>query len=364
MTRPRGSWLKHFALAAAETDRLREHPDHIALLAAGMLGEAGSVIAELKKEQRDLEAYPGYLQRMVEEVGDFIWYFVRLVTELDDALLLDLVKLRPRASRKSKSVGLFLQFGAAVANLLDSLTAHDFQPFAGFRAEASSTWRILLAVAKRLDLDVNQAATANIAKIRSRWPKKRQYNPFFDDQHNIDEQLPRKLTVDFLDREHGKQRVVVLRCNNINFGDRLTDNIEDPDGYRYHDIFHFSYAVYLGWSPVVRALLRTKRKSVPKKDEGQDGARAVILEEAVSAIVFNRAKRLNFFDGIEKVDFDLLKLVREFVSGYEVEHIPMWQWEVAILEGYRMFRLLRNNNGGTITLDLKRRVLKFKAAPR
>ena len=64
-----------------------------------------------------------------------------------------------------------------------------------------------------------------------------------------------------------------LRCNGLNFGDRLTDNIVDPDGYRYHDIFHFAYAVHLGWSPVIRSLLRAKRKSVPATDENEDGGR-------------------------------------------------------------------------------------------
>jgi len=34
------------------------------------------------------------------------------------------------------------------------------------------------------------------------------------------------------------------------------------------------------------------------------------LEEAVSAIVFSRAKQLSFFDGIDHLDHDLLKTVR------------------------------------------------------
>jgi hypothetical protein len=160
---------------------------------------------------------------------------------------------------------------------------------------------------------------------------------------------------------NGEQRVVLLRCNGINFGDRLTDNIEDPDGYRYHDIFHFAHAVHLGWSPVVRALLRCKRKSSSKKDEGQDGARAVILEEAVAAIVFSRAKEMNFFDGVDHVDYDLLKTVQEFIQGFEVDQVPLWQWEAAILDGYATFRKLRSNRGGTVTIDLVRRELTYLA---
>ncbi len=118
------------------------------------------------------------------------------------------------------------------------------------------------------------------------------------------------------------------------------------------------------YNVVVRALLRCKRRSSSKKDEGQDGARAVILEEAVPAIVFSRAKQLSFFDGIDHLDYDLLKTVREFVEGYEVDSVPLWQWEAAILDGYSTFRKLRDNRGGRVTLDLKKRELGYIAPAR
>jgi hypothetical protein len=40
-----------------------------------------------------------------------------------------------------------------------------------------------------------------------------------------------------------------------------------------------------------------KKKFDPAADEAQHGARAAILEEAVTAIVFARAKKLAVFDG-------------------------------------------------------------------
>ena len=107
--------------------------------------------------------------------------------------------------------------------------------------------------------------------------------------------------------------------------------------------------------------MRTKRKSNSKVDEAQDGARAVIIEEAVSAIVFSRAKHLKFFDGLDHVDLDLLKTVKEFVEGFEVETVPLWQWETAILDGYRVFRSLCAGPGGRVTLDLGARQLSYAA---
>ncbi len=220
-------------------------------------------------------------------------------------------------------------------------------------------WEILHTIARETGIVLQDAAVANTGKIESRWPIDRVYSPLFDEGFPEEEQLPRNLELAFVERARGEHSVVSLRCNGINVGDRVTDNIEDPDGYRYHDVFHFAHAVYLGWSPVVRALLRCKRKSRPEIDENQDGARAGVLEEAVAAIVFRRAKQLKFFQGIDHVDFDLLKLIGEFVHGYEVERVPLWQWETAVLEGYRVFRELRRNRGGRLRLDLQQRRLQY-----
>ncbi len=69
------------------------------------------------------------------------------------------------------------------------------------------------------------------------------------------------------------------RSRGVYVGDRLTDNAIEPDDYRFHDVFHYAYVAVLGWSPVIRALLRRKRKSDPKLDDAEDGARAILIEE-------------------------------------------------------------------------------------
>src|SRR4051812_39264167 len=52
------------------------------------------------------------------------------------------------------------------------------------------------------------------------------------------ERLPRKLHIQFLERKSKGGRVeVITRVNDINIGDRLTDNAAIDDGYRYHDAF-------------------------------------------------------------------------------------------------------------------------------
>lgn len=353
-----GRWLQEFAVIAAKTDRFTGKPDHAALLAAGLIGETGSVVAELKKARRELDAYPVYRQRMVEEVGDFLWYFVRLAAVVAPDLIDDLPmpgKNELPAADGSQLTG-HLEFAASVGEVLSAVSAstYDVVP-----ALMRRTWVLLTMISGNANVCLRDATARNTSKTWSRWPEEKRYAPLFDDDFPVEERLPRQLQVDFLERARGTYRAVILRCNDINFGDRLTDNIEDPDGYRFHDIFHFAHAVHLGWSPVMRALMRAKRKSNSKIDEAQDGARAGIVEEAVSAIVFSRAKQLRFFEGIDHVDFDLLKTVKEFVEGFEVEAVPLWQWETAILDGYRVFRELRAGPGGRVTLDLVGRRLTY-----
>lgn len=358
------TWLIEFADAAGKTDRLVGNPDHTALLAAGLMGEAGSVLTELKKQERELQAYPAYRRRMLEEVGDFLWYFVRLVTVLDKPLLDELAVIAAPETSQAQfdSFPLFLEFGAAVGDILAAIGKRDsIRRVDQLRTLLGRVWKLLCAISREARLPLKAAADGNLHKIESRWPTERVYVSLFDSEFSEEEQLPRQLDMEFRERSRGEQKVVILRCNGINFGDRLTDNIHDPDGYRYHDIFHFAHAVHLGWSPVVRALLRCKRKSNSKIDEAEDGARAVILEEAASAIVFARAKQLNYFDGLDHLDYDLLKTVSHFVEGYEVERVPLWQWEAAIIDGYSLYRKLRNNCGGRVILNLEQHQLTYIA---
>ncbi|MFX5743284.1 pyrophosphatase, partial [Acinetobacter baumannii] len=81
-------------------------------------------------------------------------------------------------------------------------------------------------------------------------------------------------TIDVYERTVRGQVFVYQRSGGVFVGDRLTDNAAEPDDYRFHDVFHYAYIAVLGWSPVIRSLLRLKRKSVPKIDEVDDGARA------------------------------------------------------------------------------------------
>lgn len=351
-------WLLEYSEASQITDRFTGNPDQLRLLAAGLFGECGSILSELKKELREMEAYPRYKKKLQEEIGDFLWYFSRLNSLLAPDLLAEIERQNlshVNLVLPGKLAG-YMNLGTLVGEMVGKIGIGDGSTL---KETLIQIWETLFSISSFSGIDLEEAAKINLKKTTSRWPLGREYHPLFDQDFPVEEQLPRTLEIEFRERNLGGKKAVVLRCNGLNFGDLLTDNIRDPDGYRFHDIFHFAHMVYLGWSPVVRSLLKCKRKSNPMIDEAQDGARAVIIEEGVSAIIYSRAKQLAYFDGISHIDYDLLKMVGDFVEGYEIDSVSLWQWEIAIQQGYSVFRELRRNAGGLVLMNLNDRSLRY-----
>ena len=72
-------------------------------------------------------------------------------------------------------------------------------------------------------------------------------------------------------------------------------------------------------------------------------------------------RRLSYFEGQQGLSFELLKTVKQFISGYEVEECPLSLWEIAILRGYDVFREVKSNLGGTIVCDRTARTVEYRA---
>tara|TARA_R110002012_G_scaffold16612_1_gene63895 strand:- start:747 stop:1559 length:813 start_codon:yes stop_codon:yes gene_type:complete len=258
-----------------------------------------------------------------------------------------------------------LRLAAATGELAAAIDgSHGDKDLLQFRL--SNVLRHLLQASNEADVLLNDAALENIRKTEDRWPSKRVFPRLFDGDFPEDEQLPRSLEIDIYERQASNDRRYVLQsCRGLFIGDRLTDNIMEPDDYRFHDVFHYAYAAVLGWSPITRALLKRKRKSMARVDEGEDGARAGLIEEGVATYVFGVAKDFDFFANQNPGDLSLtfLKNVRQFVRGYEVHSTPLWLWEEAILQGNRAFRFLRENRRGKIKLDVDKRALSIEELP-
>ena len=243
--------------------------------------------------------------------------------------------------------------GAAAAALLDIAGPDEFNP----DLLHNFTTQYLHAV-QTAHVPFAQIVHTNIVKTRGRFLEPDLSSlPKFDDTFSKEEQLPNNFEIRIEERKSGKS---YLQWNGVFVGAPLTDNIVDADGYRFHDVFHLAHAAILHWSPTFRALIKQKRKSDPIYDDAQDGGRAIAVEEGLTAWIFSRAKDINFFEGHDRLSFDLLKTVQQFVRGYEVEVCPLNLWENAILEGYKIFRQVRKNNGGIVVGDRGTRTIKYR----
>lgn len=182
---------------------------------------------------------------------------------------------------------------------------------------------------------------------------------FFDSDFPEYEQLPRNFTIDFQTIENGGKTVTKITCGNWQLGDFIDDNSRENDNYRFHDVFHYTFATVLGWSPCSRAMMKRKRKSRSDIDQFEDGARATITEEAISLIVFNYAKKRNLLNADRNVELELLEFIKDFTSPFEVSIRTCDDWEKAILLGYSLFRNLVDNNGGKIEFNMVKKSAKF-----
>jgi NTP pyrophosphatase (non-canonical NTP hydrolase) len=219
-------------------------------------------------------------------------------------------------------------------------------------------------LATKLDVGLDEVATRNLRKIAGRWPLPGQTLPLplGDESFPAEERLPRQTSVRFEEQREGERAVVRLYgLNGAQLGDQLTDNAYEDDGYRFHDVFHLTYAALLGWSPVTRFFFNAKRGSDPRVREIEDGGRATVIEEGISAFVFDYARQERFLEGLEYVDFSLLSTIRRLVSRLEVRDRTAHEWEHAILRSFEMWRALRAHNGGTVHLDLEARTIEFEA---
>jgi hypothetical protein len=132
------------------------------------------------------------------------------------------------------------------------------------------------------------------------------------------------------------------------------------DAYRFHDAIHLGFMAVLGWSPVMRALLRLKRKSSPEADECEDGARAIFAEEGLASMLSRLASGRTGFLSQTSIDGVVIEVAKAAATGSEAEAIPGWLWQSAIHQGFSAMHLLNQNGGGYLVADLDIRELAYR----
>lgn len=365
--------LSEYEQAIAPTDRFED--SEVTPILLGLFGEVGSVMSTSKKLYREKTAFTGFQHDVEEELGDTLWYVAalcrRLEVNLSDmfahvldgsgytvSIVANADPAHPVAQvMTAKDIApldsVLLRLGEQAAKLLSLDIADD-----SAKDQVLGFVRIYIEAVQAAHVSFSSVLTSNMAKACGRFIAPDADDlPDFDSDFPVEEQLPRYFEIEISQRADARS---YLRWNGVCIGDPLSDNIADEDGYRFHDVFHFANAAILHWSPTFRALIKHKRKSCKQVDEAQDSGRAIVIDEGLSAYIFSYAKSMNFFEDQTSVSFDLLKAVRNFVRGYEVESCPLHLWEYAILKGYEVFREVRKNNGGIIVGNRDERTLCYK----
>ena len=376
-----GVYLKEYQRASQGTDKM---PEGLEMPILGLFGEVGSLLSALKKKLRDMAAFTKYDQIILEELGDVLWYFTIIATREN----IDLSILAQRMFRdisdwdevESHEFGQFgdmqdkneikvaksefsqriVELASKVGDLINEYGEHKLEDNRDkLSAHLVEIFRALVLSAEAAEISLDAAAYGNLRKTYSRWPVETKYPSLLDYEMPVDERLPRKLVIFIEEQKVNNRTFVIQKCKGIIIGDRLTDNKLEKDDYRFHDVFHLAFIAHLGWSPVLRGLFKLKRKSNPEIDENEDGARASLIEEGVSTFIFSHGLERELFNGIEHVDYDLLKSIQDLVKGYEVERCALWQWEKAILDGFKIFRALKKYRKGFIVTDMEEHTIEF-----
>jgi hypothetical protein len=227
---------------------------------------------------------------------------------------------------------------------------------AEFRQQIGDALWYLAAIASSHNISLDAAAKANLDRARNAFLLKTK--KYYDSKFRKSEQIPRKMVVWF---KPINAHQVAIEVDGQPVGDDLDDNIMSPDGYRYHDVFHLGYAVHLRWSPVWRHLINAKRQSSRNVRRVQDGARARIVEEAVAALLFAEQKTAGLsFENENDIPYSTLEIVKRITNDFEVRTRTIKEWRSAIADGFRMFRLLRENRGGFVTANLTTGRMTFR----
>jgi len=410
-------------------DRSREEQLEIAIY--GLAAEVGSIVATVKKRllSEEMHAFNQPNSEIIEELGDAIWYcfaisrienakkpvniFIHSIKQIEDELngsgktseyirnILDKNKkeefIRSARDFPKKARDIHFENYQAIAflsartkgrtlvevclsvlwQLSAELLRHNLpadeklinttikdRPINDVLGEIA--WHIA-ALCSVYNLNMSDIAQKNIDKISQRLPGP--FTPLHDEGRPANEMFPRKFNVAFVSVSGNRARMYV---DATQVGDDLTNNSYREDGYRFHDVMHLANVAFLGWSPVLRKLFKRKRKSDKKIDEVEDGARAIIVEEAVIKAIHTEGQRIaslkvgpsipgpeHLFPDRRDITFTLLKFIRTFVSDLEVGLNSYWEWERVIIEGYKIFYQLHCETQGTVTVDLEARSLSF-----
>ena len=243
--------LSEYAAKVVDTDVLDRTDIKPILL--GLFGEVGCIMSTAKKHVREGAADPGVKKVAAEEFGDTLWYLAALCRRIN--IKLDDLFASAAGGDDFKLVG-------AASDMIDGALAHVLVPTSTISIDATlfelghaaaallrdvpdnadivRFARVYLNALHAAKLTFAEVARGNVQKAQGAFIVPRlEDQENFDSQFGIEEQLPSQFRIRITQRSSGR---CYLQWKGVFIGDPLTDNIADPDGYRFHYVFHLAFA--------------------------------------------------------------------------------------------------------------------------
>ena len=152
-------------------------PDHINHMALGVMGEMGEIIDQIKKAY--IYGKPLDQVNIVEEVGDVAWYVAGFVAKFDTQAYMDCIDSKHAAdpevlaNAKARLTYSILGITHAFSDVMGEIqVAVDEGNLQVAKRGTEVLCAILYALAKLLDVDLDQAYEVNIAKLAKRYGEK------------------------------------------------------------------------------------------------------------------------------------------------------------------------------------------------
>jgi NTP pyrophosphatase (non-canonical NTP hydrolase) len=283
--------------------RTDQHPgsegDPLVIPLLGIVGEAGTLQSEYKKLLRDGAAHDHFHERVLDELGDILWYTANIAYKcglsLSEIARSNIVKTEGRWRSDRQTEPQFFDEGLAEEEQLPRRFRYTF----GYEIDREGVDRVVMR-------DADGA------------------------------QLGDGLTDNAFDQD----------------GYRFHDVLH----LAHAAMLGWSPVLRRLFHP------KRKRRSDPEIDMNEDGGRASVVEETVAAAIFTYAEANNFLQGTERVDWELLRFVKSITKKHEVVVRTEAEWEKAIVTGIRVWNEVRTNDGGTVVGDLYERTLVFEPA--
>ena len=80
----------------------------------------------------------------------------------------------------------------------------------------------------------------------------------------------------------------------------------------------------------------------------------------MSAVIFAHARDYNWLEGKGSVSSELLRTIKSMTSHLEVGVCTTGEWEKAIIQGFAVWREIKDRGAGTLVVDLEDRSITLK----